>query len=71
MKESTYKLLLAIANGVIAFAAAIWLLAALMIPNPLLAMFCALVFAFCVTCCRIQLHDRHVAKIKENCRRGM
>jgi hypothetical protein len=70
MKESKYRLLCAVACGMIAFAAAIWCLAAMMSGQPLAAMALGIIFAFCVTCCRIQLHDRHIAKIKENWRRS-
>jgi len=69
MKQSTYKLLTALACGTFAVFAAIWLIAAVMCGNQLAAIALGLLSVFLVTACRIQLHDREVALRKEDWRR--
>jgi len=70
MKQSSYKLLTAIACGVISFAFAVWCIAMAMSNHPVPAIALGLVSAFLATACRIQLHDRTIAIIKEDWRRA-
>jgi len=70
MKESQYRLLTATACGTFAFAFAVWTIAAMMCGNPVAAIALGLVSVFLVTACRIQLHDRSIALVKEDWRRA-
>jgi hypothetical protein len=70
MKDSTYKTLLAVAAGMTATTAAIWALVAIMHGNHVAAIGLGCVTAFFALACRVQLHDAHIAAIREDWRRG-
>lgn len=70
MKQSTYKLLTATASGTFALLAAIGCLASIFDNSPSLAILAALLTILLSFICRVDLHDRKIALIKEDWRRG-